>query len=117
MQRSRMTKPNDIPKLLTIADLPLRWDMPRQSLHDKKGENKFPLPAQYVANNRTALFLESDIIEYEKRIRTSRQEYNEKRDGISFSSCIWTQMTNKKSGTFRATFVFLPAHFVPFLGF
>ena len=52
-----------------------------------------------------------------KRIRTSRQEHNEKRDGISFSSCIWTQMTNKKSGTFRATFVFLPAHFVPFLGF
>jgi hypothetical protein len=66
MQQSRMTKPNDIPKLLTIADLSVRWDMPRQSLHDKKGENKFPLPVQYVANNRTALFLESDIIEYEK---------------------------------------------------
>lgn len=61
-----MTKPNDIPKLLTIADLSLRWDMPRQSLHDKKRENKSPLPVQYVANNRTALFLESDIIEYEK---------------------------------------------------
>lgn len=40
--------------------------MPRQSLHDKKEENKFPLPVQYIANNRTALFLESDIIEYEK---------------------------------------------------
>lgn len=66
MQRPRMTKPNDIPKLLTIADLSVRWDMPRQSLHDKKGESNFPLPVQYVANDRTALFLESDIIEYEK---------------------------------------------------
>lgn len=66
MKRPRKTQPNDIPKLLTIADLSVRWDMPRQSLHDKKGESNFPLPVQYVANDRTALFLESDIIEYEK---------------------------------------------------
>ena len=37
-----------------------------------------------------------------KRTRTSRQEHNGKRDGISFSSCIWTRTTNKKV-----------AHFVP----
>ena len=37
-----------------------------------------------------------------KRIRTSRQEHNGKRGGISFSSCTWTRMTNKKV-----------AHFVP----
>ncbi|MBR3215946.1 MAG: hypothetical protein IKF69_05810 [Exiguobacterium sp.] len=61
MQRPRMTKPNDTPKLLTIADLSVRCNMPRQ-----KGEDKFPLPVQYVANNRTTLFLESDIIKYEK---------------------------------------------------
>jgi len=66
MNRPRPIQPNDLPKLLTIADLSIRWDMPRQSLHEKKGENKFPLPVQYVANNRTALFLESDIIQYEK---------------------------------------------------
>ena len=35
-----------------------------------------------------------------KRIRTSRQEHNEKRDGISFSSCIWTRTTNKKVALF-----------------
>lgn len=66
LERPRPTKPNDLPKLLTIADLSKRWDMPRQSLHEKKGEYSFPLPVQYVANNRTALFLESDIIEYEE---------------------------------------------------
>lgn len=66
MNRPRLIQPNDLPKLLTIADLSARWDMPRQSLHDKKGEHKFPLPVQYVANDRTALFLESDIIQYEK---------------------------------------------------
>lgn len=65
LERSRPIKPNDLPKLLTIADLSKRWDMPRQSLHEKKGEYSFPLPVQYVANNRTALFLESDIKEYE----------------------------------------------------
>lgn len=66
MNKPRITKSSDIPKLLTVADLSIRWDMPRQSLHEKKGEDKFPLPIQYVANNRTALFLESDIIQYEK---------------------------------------------------
>ena len=66
MERPRPIKPNDLPKLLTISDLSKRWDMPRQSLHEKKGEYSFPLPVQYVANNRTALFLESDIIEYEE---------------------------------------------------
>jgi len=65
MSRARITKFNDVPKLLTITDLSIRWDMSRQSLHDKKGGGKFPLPIQYVANNRTALFLESDIIQYE----------------------------------------------------
>lgn len=66
LERPRPTKPNDLPKLLTIADLSKRWDMPRQSLHEKKGEYSFPLPVQYVANERTALFLESDILEYEE---------------------------------------------------
>ncbi|WP_147287446.1 hypothetical protein [Exiguobacterium aurantiacum] len=60
-----MTKPNDIPKLLTIADLSVRWDMPRQSLHDKKGENKFP-PSAICREQSDGTLLESDIIEYEK---------------------------------------------------
>ncbi|WP_147287447.1 hypothetical protein [Exiguobacterium aurantiacum] len=60
-----MTKPNDIPKLLTIADF-LFVGTCRDKVCTTKKERKFPLPVQYVANNRTALFLESDIIEYEK---------------------------------------------------
>lgn len=54
-----------IPKLLTISDLTTRWKMPRQSIHEKKGENDFPKPIQFVANGRTALYLESDVEAYE----------------------------------------------------
>ncbi|STO53341.1 Uncharacterised protein [Exiguobacterium aurantiacum] len=102
MQRPRMTKPNDIPKLLTIADLSVRWDMPRQSLHDKKGENKFPLQcnmSRTIGRHSSSKATSSNT---RKRIRTSRQEHNGKHDGISSSSCIWTRTTNKKV-----------AHFVP----
>ncbi|MEK6189979.1 MAG: hypothetical protein N2A99_03195 [Carnobacterium alterfunditum] len=55
-----------VPKLLTIADLTTRWKMSRQGIHDKKNENSFPNPIQYVANGRTALYLESDIEAYEQ---------------------------------------------------
>lgn len=57
---------SEVPKLLAIADLVTRWDMPRQSIHEKKHENDFPKPVQYVANGRTALYLESDIEKYEE---------------------------------------------------
>lgn len=57
----------EFPKLLTIADLSTRWDMPRQSIHEKKGENDFPKVIQYVANGRTALYLESDVEKYEEK--------------------------------------------------
>lgn len=56
----------EIPKLLTISDLVSRWDMPRQSIHQKVGEEDFPNPVQHVANGRTALFLESDIEKFEE---------------------------------------------------
>ncbi|ECS5759395.1 hypothetical protein BL349_24055, partial [Salmonella enterica subsp. enterica serovar Montevideo] len=58
---------SEIPKLLTIADLTTRWKMPRQSIHEKKNETDFPKPVQFVANGRTALYLESDIETYEKK--------------------------------------------------
>lgn len=114
MQRSRMTKPNDIPKLLTIADLSVRWDMPRQSLHDKKGENKFPLQYNMSRTIGRHSSLKVTSSNTKKKTPTSRQEHNGKRDGISFLSCIWTRTTNKKwhflchlrvfTGTFRAIF-------------
>ncbi|MGG0644945.1 hypothetical protein ABE021_13565 [Sporosarcina gallistercoris] len=53
------------PKVLTIADLSTRWEMPRQSSHEKKDGNDFPEPIQFVGNGRTALYLESDIETYE----------------------------------------------------
>jgi hypothetical protein len=56
-----------IPNLLTISDLTVRWQMPRQSIHEKKQEIDFPNPIQYVSNRRTALYLEIDIISYEKK--------------------------------------------------
>jgi hypothetical protein len=56
----------DVPMLLTISDLTERWEMPRQSIHEKKHEIDFPKPIQYVSKGRTALYLESDIVSYEK---------------------------------------------------
>lgn len=58
---------SNIPKLITIADLTKRWDMPRQSIHERKDGHDFPKPVQYVANGRTALYLESDIEIYEEK--------------------------------------------------
>ena len=55
----------EFPKVLTIADLTTRWQMSRQGIHDRKGDEDFPRPIQYVANGRTALYLESDIEQYE----------------------------------------------------
>jgi hypothetical protein len=58
---------SEIPKLLTIADLTTRWQMSRQGIHDKKFEKDFPKPVQFVANGRTALYLESDVVKYEEK--------------------------------------------------
>lgn len=57
----------EISKVLTIADLTTRWEMSRQSVHEKKKENDFPIPIQFVSNGRTALYLESDIEAYEEK--------------------------------------------------
>lgn len=73
----------EFPKVLTIADLSTRWDMPRQSVHEKKNGANFPKPIQFVANGRTALYLESDIEKYEEEnpwitspgMRRSRQRF------------------------------------------
>lgn len=56
----------EVPKLLTISDLTSRWEMPRQSIHERKGRKTFPNPVQYVSNGRTALYLESEIEKFEK---------------------------------------------------
>lgn len=55
----------EIPKLMTISDMAARWDMPRQSIHERKDANDFPPIVQYVSNGRTALYLESDVEKYE----------------------------------------------------
>lgn len=71
------------PKVLTIADLTTRWQMARQSIHERKDDLSFPKPVQYVANGKTALYLESDIEDYEQKFpwisspekRRSRQRF------------------------------------------
>lgn len=71
------------PNVLTIADLTTRWQMARQSIHERKTDLSFPKPIQYVANGKTALYLESDIEAYEQEFpwisspekRRSRQQF------------------------------------------
>ncbi len=57
----------EFPKVLTIADISTRWEMSRQGIHEKKFEHDFPDPVQFVANGRTALYLESEIEKYEEQ--------------------------------------------------
>lgn len=80
------------PVVLTIADLCYRWEMTRQGIHRKiKVESDFPKPVQFVSNGKIALFLESDIVQYEKKKpwvadrlhRAGRQEW------------IWKNIINK----------------------
>lgn len=57
---------NKIPKLLSISDLSIRWEMPRQSIHERKEKGNFPKPIQFVSNGRIALYSESDIEDFER---------------------------------------------------
>jgi hypothetical protein len=55
-----------LPQLLAIADLRTRWEMSRQGVHQRmKQDPDFPVPVMRVANDRIALFLESEIVAYE----------------------------------------------------
>lgn len=72
------------PKVLTVSDLCYRWDMTRQGIHRKINvESDFPTPIQYVSKGKIALFLETDIIQYEEKkpwvadplYRADRQEW------------------------------------------
>jgi hypothetical protein len=57
-----------LPKLLAAADIKTRWQMPRQGVHRRiKQDPDFPQPVMRVANGAIALFLESDIIDYEQK--------------------------------------------------
>lgn len=56
----------ELPSIVTISDLSTRWDMPRQSIHERIAYREFPEPIQYVSNKRIALFLESDIEKFEE---------------------------------------------------
>lgn len=58
---------NQIPKLYANADIGTRWGKNKQAMHNFIVRNKdFPKPVMHVQNGRIALYLESDIIEYEK---------------------------------------------------
>jgi len=75
---------SSFPKVLTVSDLCYRWEMTRQGIHRKiKVEADFPKPIQFVSNGKIALFLESDICQYEEKkpwvadtlYRADRQEW------------------------------------------
>ncbi|MCF6411501.1 hypothetical protein [Pseudalkalibacillus salsuginis] len=58
---------NNFPKILSIADLTNRWNMPRQSIHERIKYRDFPEPIIFVSNGRTAIFLETDIVDFEEK--------------------------------------------------
>ena len=66
-------------KLLGIIDLTLRWNYTRQGVHQKqKTDKEFPKPIAYINNKRTQVFLEEDVIKYEKKRRElTDQDYKE----------------------------------------
>lgn len=54
-------------KLLGIIDLAARWNYTKQGVHQKiKQDRSFPKPIATI-NKNTSVFLEQDIIPYEKR--------------------------------------------------
>ena len=66
-------------KLLGIIDLSSRWNYTRQGVHQKqKTDEEFPKPIAHINNGRTQIFLEEDIIKYEKKRRElTDQDYKE----------------------------------------
>lgn len=66
-------------KILGVIDLTLRWDYTRQGVHQKqKNDKDFPQPIAHINNGRTQVFLENDIIKYEKKRRElTDQNYKE----------------------------------------
>ena len=52
--------------LLGITDLTIRWNYTRQGIHQKmKNDSDFPKPVAVINKNRTLVFTEDDITNYE----------------------------------------------------
>ncbi|MEK5155947.1 hypothetical protein HUN88_15290 [Bacillus amyloliquefaciens] len=56
------------PKVLTNTDIATRWGKTRRAVYNTITRNEdFPEPVAHVQNGQVPLYLESDIIEYEKK--------------------------------------------------
>jgi len=68
MAYSQSTTEHSLPKVLSVSDLHYRWKMTRQGTNRKINvESNFSVPIQFVSNGKITLFLENDIIQYEKK--------------------------------------------------
>jgi hypothetical protein len=57
---------NQLPKLLSKADMATRWNVSRQVVNNWESRHEdFPKPVMHVHNGTLPLYLESDVIEYE----------------------------------------------------
>lgn len=64
-------------KLLGLLDLAKRWGYTKQGIHQKmKKDPEFPKPIARINNQRTMVFNEEDIIQYElKRKELTDPDY------------------------------------------
>lgn len=61
-----MIKTN-IPRLMAKADMSRRWGIKRNVVHNWEGRDpSFPKPVTVVGNGKMPLYLEADVLAYEK---------------------------------------------------
>jgi hypothetical protein len=61
---------HELPKLYAKADMAARWGVSRQVVKNWETRHEdFPKPVMWVGNGTMPLYLEQDVLEYEKRRR------------------------------------------------
>lgn len=55
-----------VPQLFSVVDLAIRWGVSKQLASNFVRRDYFPAPVMHVANGRTALYLASDVYEFEQ---------------------------------------------------
>lgn len=58
----------NLPTLLSLRDLQIRWDMSRQAVHNRrKRDSDFPEKLMTVSDGTVPLFSEEEVVKYEKK--------------------------------------------------
>jgi hypothetical protein len=66
---------NELPKLYAKADMAARWGVTRQVVKNWEDRyDDFPKPVMIVGNGRMPLYLEKDVLEFEKKRRIKPKE-------------------------------------------